>query len=179
MISFLSSYHPPPSPHPNQRVSENQSEEWGHCCVCILRAWLKERQLFTKVAILHWFIVWWEEQSGRMAAYSREGQRPVEWCECHRGRARLLKRVAVLLYWSTTCKTYKCNFILFRGEVQGYRMSFTKEEVSVRKASLTAAHPLSGLSHGSHAVSAHLVSDTEKESQTIRRLFFIICDNSL
>lgn len=122
---FTSSFLSPPL---NQRMTENWSEEWGDRYVCIIRVWLKERQMFTKVAILHWFILWRERAwSERMAAYSRKGQRPIELNECNQEKAKLLKGVK----FSTNSKTYKCNFIL-RGQVQGYWMSFTKEEVLVR-----------------------------------------------
>lgn len=94
--------------------------------------------------------------------------------------SRLLKRGTILLHWSIDCKTYKCNCILFRGQVQGYRIGFTKEEVSVREALLTAAHLGSAME--ATQFRAHWVNNTEQESQTIRHLcfiIFIICKNSL
>lgn len=148
MISFFASFS-----HPSQsKDAENWPEEWGHCYVCIIRVWLEERLMFTKVAVLHWFILQWERQKERRATHSRKRQRPVELNECNLEEARLLKRVTILLHWSTNSKTYKYNFILFRSQVQDYRMSFTKEEVTVRQRLLTAAHPLSELSTGSHDI---------------------------
>lgn len=140
---------------PNQRMSENWSEEWGHCYLHYKS--VAARKMFTKVAILHWFILWWERQSERMATDSKKGQRPVELNECKQEKARLLKRVTILLHWSTNCKTYKYNFILFRGQVQGYWMSFTKEEVSERVCWQQHIHYLS-LAMEATEFSAHLVS---------------------
>ena len=45
-----------PLPCNNQRMSEDWSEEWGHHYVSIIRN-LAERLLFTKVAVLHWFML--------------------------------------------------------------------------------------------------------------------------
>ena len=45
-----------PLPCNNQRMSENWSEEWGHHYVSIIKN-LAERLLFTKVAVLHWFML--------------------------------------------------------------------------------------------------------------------------
>lgn len=155
MISFLFLL-PSSLPLPQSKAVWEQIRRM-RTLLCLRFKSLAERKTAVhKVALLHWFILWWEKQSGRMAAHSREGQRPVEWSESHRGKARLLKRVTILLHWSTNCKTYKCGFILFRGQVQGYRMSFTKEEVSIREALLTAAHPLSGFRHGSHPIQCSL-----------------------
>ena len=167
-----------PPPLPNQRVSEAWSKERGHGYVCIVRVWLEERQLSSKVAPLHWFILWWEKQSDRTAAYSRQGQSPVELSECSQEKARLLKRVTIFLHWSTNCKTHKCNCILDRGR---YRLlnEFHKREVSVREAWPTAARPLPGLSDGSPGNRCAWWAALARKVKQGGIFFFIICYKSL
>ena len=112
--------------------------------LALLRTWLKD------CCSQKWLFctdLWWQRQRERVATYSRKWQKLVELNECSHEKALLLKRVTILLPWSTNYKMRKFD-VLFRGQVQGYWMSFMKEEVSVRKGLLTAAHPLSELCNG-------------------------------
>lgn len=103
--SFLFTLSNLPLLPPIKRCLCTDQKNWGHHYVCIVRAWLKERLMFTEVAVLHWFILRWKKQNGRMAVYSRKWQRPVELNECNLEKAKVLKRVTILLRWCTNCKT--------------------------------------------------------------------------
>lgn len=174
MISFLSSLHPPSSPLPSIKRCLRTYQKKEETVMFALWVWLKERQMFTKVAILHWFILWWESRSERMAAYSRKRQRPIELNECNQEKAKLLKRVK----FSTNSKTYKCNFIL-RGQVQGYWMSFYERRgFSQRVCWQQHIHSFE-LSNGSHWVQCTLGEQRWIWKSNNKAFCFIICESSL